>query len=220
MAVPSGYTIALTINTLGVVGNVLGVNTTLYQCPTCRATTLDPNAHDAWHASNVAAIKSAADTAAAAKTAADTATTTAKGAATTAGTAASDAAAAKTTAAGAATTAGQAQQVANQAASDAGAAKTTAGNASSAAGQALTTAQQADQMAEQANTVAQLAVPGSEVTLCPLCRATVRTDDLRVHLTYHYRRAHGDPVEFPEDFDPTTQDMAQVDPPMRVANKG
>jgi hypothetical protein len=116
-----------------------------------------------------------------------------------------------------ATSASTAVTTANAAKTAATGAATAASSASSAAAQALTSAQKSTTTADAALAMAQVALPGADVTLCPLCRATVNTNDLRVHLTYHYRRAHGDPVEFPEDFDPSTQDMAQVDPPMRVS---
>lgn len=216
MAVPNGYTVALTINTLGVLTNTLGVNTTVYQCPTCRATTLDPNAHDTWHAANVAAISDAKKAGSDAASVASSAKTAADGAVPVANTA-------KTTAAGAVDTAGQALTVARQASSDAGAASKVAADANQMAGRAMTVAtdtdaalHQVDTVAQSAIDVAQAALPATEVTLCPLCRVAVKTVLLRTHLTYHYRRAHGDPVEFPTDFDPTTGDLAAVDPPMTV----
>lgn len=180
------------------------------------------------------AVKSTAE---AATTTANGAKTTADAASKTASTAATDAASAKTTAGTAATdassakaTAGTAASTATKAASDAAAAGTAASGAQKAAadanqmaGRAMTVAtdtdaalHQIDVLAKSAIDVAQAALPATEVTLCPLCRVAVKTELLRTHLTYHYRRAHGDPVEFPEDFDPTTADLSEVDPPMRT----
>lgn len=110
---------------------------------------------------------------------------------------------------------------ASAAVSAANTAKTTAGAAQDMANRAMTSASdtasalhQIDTVAQSAVDIAQAALPSAEVTLCPLCRVAVKTELLRTHLTYHYRRAHGDPVEFPEDFDPTTADLSEVDPPM------
>lgn len=197
MAAPT-YSQQFSIGLLGTVGNLLSQPMNFYRCTVCGSVvaegqtgTAGRDLHTAWHA----ALDTTVSNASTAKT---------------------DSAAAKTAANQAATDAFAAKMSAGKSATDAASAVTTAGNASAAAGQALTTAGQSKTTADKALAMAQVALPGADVTLCPLCRATVNTNDLRVHLTYHYRRAHGDPVEFPSDFDPTTQDMAEVDPPMRV----
>lgn len=248
MAAPT-YSQQFSIGLLGTISNLLSQPMTFYRCTVCGSViaegqtgTAGRDLHTAWHAaldstasaasSAVTAANAASTTANAAKTAADTATTAA-------GTATTTANAAKTTASGAATTAGQAQTLANQAAADASAAKTSAGKSATDAASALTTASGAADAAGRAQTAASDALTRAKTAddaavaanaavtalieqtgMCPLCRAEVATDKINVHLTYHYRRAHGDPVEFPADFDPTTQDMAEVDPPMRVANQG
>lgn len=101
----------------------------------------------------------------------------------------------------------------------AAAAQDMANRAMTSASDTATSLHGIDTVAQSAIDLAQAALPATEVTLCPLCRVAVRTELLRTHLTYHYRRAHGDPVEFPEDFDPTTADLSEVDPPM-TANLG
>lgn len=225
MAAPT-YQAEFSIGLLGTVGNLLSQPMNFYRCSVCAAVIAEGNTgtvsrdlHTGFHtALDTAAsnASSAVTTANAAKTAADSATTTANSAKTTAGTAATDAASAKTTASQAATTASGAVTAAGQAGSAAAAATDMANRAMTVSTDTSATLHQIDAIAKQAVDLAQASLPAAEVTLCPLCRVAVKTELLRTHLTYHYRRAHGDPVEFPTDFDPTTGDLAAVDPPMTV----
>lgn len=193
MAAPT-YAAEFSIGLLGTLSNLLSAPMTFYRCSTCASViaegasgTVSRDLHTAWH------------------TALDTTASNASTAKTTAGQAASDASVAKASAGKSATDAASAVTTANGAAEAAGRAQTVASDAA-------TRAKTADDAAVAANAAVSALI--EQTGMCPLCRAEVATDKINVHLTYHYRRAHGDPVEFPADFDPTTADLDQVDPPM------
>lgn len=232
MAAPT-YQAEFSIGLLGTISNLLSQPMNFYRCNTCGAViaegqtgTAGRDLHTTWHAAldTTATAASAAGTKATqAASDASAAKTAATASASSAATAASDSTAAKTAASAAATSASASAQSAGTASNAAGSALTAAQNAQTAADRSSTNAQDsaADaRLAEDAATAsaASLAALAEATGMCPLCRAEVAKDKISLHLTYHYRRAHGDPVEFPADFDPTTADMDQVDPPMRVAN--
>lgn len=209
MAAPT-YSQQFSVGLLGTVSNVLAQPMTFYRCTVCggvvaegQTGTAGRDLHTSWHAG----LDAAAANASGAKSAADTAVKDAAAAKSAAQTAASDSAAAKSASASAASSAASASQAASASASSADKAATAA---QSSAGDA--------QVAEDSASASAAALRAmtEQTGMCPLCRAAVPADKVNVHLTYHYRRAHGDPVEFPAGFNPSTGDLSAVDPPMQA----
>lgn len=223
MAAPT-YSQQFSIGLLGTVSNVLAQPMAFYRCTVCGSVvaegqtgTVGRDLHTKWHAdldATAAAASKASSDAAAAKTAATTAADAATKAATSAQTAASDATAAKSASSSAASAAASASQAASTSSTAATAAATAADRASTAAQTSSGDAKLAEDSASVSSAALRAVTESSG--MCPLCRAAVPADKITIHLTYHYRRAHGDPVEFPADFDPTTGDMRALAPPMRT----
>ena len=216
MAAPT-YSQQFSVGLLGTVSNVLQQPMTFYRCTVCggvvaegQTGTAGRDLHTGWHAG----LDAAAANASGAKSAADAAVKDAAAAKSAAQAAASESAAAKSSSAAAASSAASASQAASVSASSATAASTAADRASTAAQSSAGDAQVAEDSASAS--AAALRAMTEQTGMCPLCRAAVPADKVNVHLTYHYRRAHGDPVEFPAGFNPSTGDLSAVDPPVVV----